>query len=184
MHSSIVAGYVLVRPATAPPGWSSVPGSLITISDCIMDDLPRPEYWDWFQNPADAARAQSVTPDTTVVSVALEADDAAHLIDEMGGPGQPWFALLERNVGATGTLLGYELVGAEPSLDLHTWHCYDYADALLASRGIRVNDLGLLSTLADAQAALRWMTSLPDREAPAPVPWFVVALFAHPDDAK
>ena len=176
MMSPIVAGYALVRRAAAPLGMSSVPQTIVTISDCIMDELPHPEYWDWFQDPADAARAQSVTPDSAVVAIALEPCDANEMIKEMGGPQQPWFALLQGRVPATGTLLGYELVGAEENFDVHSWHCHGYADDLLAAEGIRVNDLGLLPTLDEARAALRWMTSLPDEEAPEPVPWFVVAL--------
>lgn len=176
MTSPIVAGYALVRPAAAPPGMISVPQTIVSISDCIIDDLPHPEFWDWFQDLADAARAQSVTPDSAVVAVALEPADADALIRDMGGPQQPWFALLQRKVPATGTLLGYELVGAEDDFDVHSWHCHGYADDLLAAEGIRVNGLGLLPTLDEARAALRWMTSLPDEESPEPVPWFVVAL--------
>lgn len=144
-----------------------------------MDDLPRPDFWDWFQDPADAARAQSMRPGTRVVQVALEPNDAADLVEALGGTQRPWFALLRQGIPAAGTLLGYELVGAEENLDFHSWHCHGYADDLLAAEGIGVNNIGLLPTKREAQAALRWMTSLPDDEAPEPVPWFVVALFAH-----
>lgn len=176
MSSPIVAGYALVRRAAAPPGMTSVPQTVVTLSDCIMDDLPHPEHWDWFQDPADAARAQSVTPNSAVVAVALEPADADEMIKEMGGPQQPWFALLQGKVPATGKLLGYELIGVEDVFDVHSWHCHGYADELLAAEGIKVNGLGLLPTLDEARAALRWMTSLPDEEAPEPVPWFVVSL--------
>lgn len=158
----------------------SVPGSIITISDCIMDDLPRPEFWDWFQDAADAAHAQSVTPDCTMVTVALEPSDALELIKQVGGADRPWFALLRANLPATGVLLGYELVGAEENLDFHSWHCHSYADDLLAAESIQVNDSGLISTLREARRALQWMESLPEDEAPEPVPWFVVALFNQP----
>lgn len=157
---------------------ASVPRSLITISDCLMDELPRPEYWDWFQVRADAERAQEDVPTSVVVSVALEPQDASELIDHMGGPEQPWFVLLRRKVAAAGRLLGYEIVGAEQTLDFHSWHCHGYADELLAARGIRVNDVGLFATMTDARDALQWMLALPADEAPAPVPWFVVAILA------
>lgn len=181
MPSPIVAGYVLVRRASPPPGMSSVPESIITISDCIMDDLPRPEFWDWFQDAEEAARAESVTPDCAIVAVALEPSEAMDLIQEAGGADRPWFALLRANLPATGTLLGYELVGAEDTLDFHSWHCHGYADDLLAAEGIHVNDSGLISTLSEARRALQWMVSLPEDEEPEPVPWFVVALFDQPD---
>lgn len=183
MQSPIVAGYVLVRPAAAPPGMTSVPAQIVTISDCIMDDLPRPEYWDWFLNIDEAIRARAVIPDATIVAVGLEPDDARDLVEEMGGPAQPFFSLLHNEVPAYGTLLGYEVVGAEQTLDFHSWHCHGYADDLLAARGIGLNDLGLFPSLTDARTALDWMTSLPADEAPAPVPWLVVALFSPTDPA-
>lgn len=179
MLSQVVAGYVLVRPAAAPPGMHSAPARIVTISDCIMDDLPRPEFWDWFLDREEAFRAQAAAPaDTAVVAVALERNDARELIEEMGGHGQPYFELLQRNVEPAGRLLGYEIVGAEATLDFHSWHCHAYADGLLGAQGVALNELGLFSTLADARMGLAWMCSLPSDQAPAPVPWFVVALFA------
>lgn len=183
VQSPIVAGYVLVRLTSAPPGMTSVPAQIITISDCIMDRLPRPDYWDWFQNIDDAIMARAVAPDATVVAVGLEPDDARELMEEMGGPQQPYFALLHNESPADGRLLGYELVGAEWTLDFHSWHCHGFADDLLAARGIGVNDLGLFDSLTDARIALDWMTSLPPDEAPAVVPWLIVALFVVSDPA-
>jgi len=177
----LVAGYVFVRPATSPPGMNSTPAEILTISDCIMDDLPRPEFWDWFQSRDEALAAQP--PDSShaqLVEVALERRDAADLIGEMGRE-QLYFELLQRSVESTGRLLGYEIVGAEWTFDLHSWHCHSYADDLLAARAIRLNQFGLFSTLADARTGLAWMCSLAPDEAPAPVPWFVVALFAMTD---
>jgi hypothetical protein len=160
MLSQVVAGYVFVRPAAAPPGMRSVPARIVTISDCIMDDLPRPEFWDWFQDADEALRAQTTTPaDTALVAVALERNDARELIEEMGGSEQPYFELLQRNVEPSGRLLGYEIVGAESTLDFHSWHCHGYADDLLGAHGIALNELGLFSTLADARVGLAWMCS-------------------------
>lgn len=126
---------------------------------------------------------RAVAPDASVVAVGLEPDDAHKLIEEMGGPTEPYFSLLHHEVPAYGTLLGYELVGAEHTLDFHSSHCHGCADDLLAARGIGLNDLGLFRSLTDARTALDWMTSLPDDEAPAPVPWLVVALFSVSDPA-
>lgn len=158
----------------------SVPAEIITVSDCIQDDLPRPEFWDWFLDLADARSAQVMSAGTRVVAVALVPEDADRLMEEMGGPEQPWFALLARQIPATGRLLGYELIGAEDTLDFHSWHCHSYADDLALAKGITVNNLGLLPTLAKAQSALTWMTGLPADEAPAPVPWCVAALLEVP----
>ena len=91
-------------------------------SESIQDDLPRPEFWDWFQDLADARSAQSMSARTRVVAVALDPEDADQLIEAIGGPGQPFFALVARQIPATGTLLGYEVVGAEATLDSHSQH--------------------------------------------------------------
>ncbi|QYJ02870.1 hypothetical protein KUV85_11045 [Nocardioides panacisoli] len=178
--SPITGGYVLVRAAAPPPGNRSVPAEIITISDCIQDKLPRPDHWDWFQDLAEAHHAQSMCADAQLVAVGLKPDEASRLIENMGGPEQPWFALLGRKEPAAGTLLGYELLGAEDSLDFHSWHCHSYADDLASATGISLNGFGLFSNMADARAALEWMTSLPSEEAPAPVPWCVAALTAAP----
>ena len=157
---------------------ASVPTEILTISDCIMDDLPRPEYWDWFQHVEDAMRASAVTDNCCVVGVAFDSEDAVSFIEAMDGSGQPFFELLASAEPATGTLLGYELVGAEDTLDFHSWHCHGYADDLNRATGITVNEHGLLRNHADASEALAWMLSLPEEEAPEPVPWTAVALYS------
>ena len=173
----ILAGYVLTVPSDAPPGLSSVPTSIVTVSDCIMKTLPRPEFWDWFEDLDQAKRAQATqAPEAQMTAVALRPADAATLMDEMGGAGQPYFALLRQSVRFNGTVLGYEVVGAEQTLDFHSWHCHGYADDASVALGIQVNDIGLLPTYSTAAAVLKWMLDRPESEAPEPVPWVVVAL--------
>lgn len=178
----VMAGYVLTVPASAPPDMATVPTTLLTISDCIMRDLPRPEFWDWYATYAEAALAQSEhAPEAHVTPIALRSADAEDLMNEMGGDDQPYFTELRRLTPFTGEVLGYEVVGAEDTLDFHSWHCHGYADEVNDALGIRVNDLGLLSTYSDAAAVLKWMLDRPSDEAPAPVPWVVVALGAPAD---
>lgn len=176
MPELIVAGYVLLRPAPCPPGLESVPDTILTISDCIMDTLPHPEFWDWYQSQAEAEAAQASAPDTRAVAVVMAKADAPEFIDETGGTAMPFHALLQTQTPAEGALLGYELVGAEATLDSHSWHCYGVADQLKLSLGVGVNDHGLIDNFADARRALGWMLELPAEEAVAPVPWTVVGL--------
>lgn len=178
----ILAGYVLTVPADAPPDMATVPRSILTISDCIMRTLPRPEFWDWHTGYAEAARARTeFAPDANVTPVALRTADADALMKELGGSDQPYFAGLAKSIPFTGEVLGYEVVGAEYTLDFHSWHCHGYADEVSEALGIRVNDLGLLATYSTAAAVLKWMLDRPSSEAPAPVPWVVVALGASTD---
>lgn len=177
-----LAGYVLTVPADAPPDMATVPSSILTISDCIMRTLPRPEFWDWYTRYDEAALARSeFAPDANVTPVALRPADVDVLMDEMGGSDQPYFAGLAKLIPFTGEVLGYEVVGAEHTLDFHSWHCHGYADEVSETLGIRVNDLGLLPTYSTAAAVLKWMLDRPARQAPAPLPWLVVALGAPVD---
>jgi hypothetical protein len=173
-----LAGYVLTVAADAPPGLSSLPPRIITISDCIMGRLPRPEFWDWYENLEDAVLARAWASQAQITPVAMRTRDAALLIDVMGGARQPFFATLRQALNFEGEVLGYEIVGAEETLDFHSWHCHGYADEVRDELNIQVNERGLLSTYLEASTVLRWMLALPDREAPEPVPWFVVALGA------
>ena len=178
----IVAGWVLVREVDTPaPLGTTLAPRLMTISDCIQDDLPRPDPWlgDWFQDKIEAtkaaARARGERP--LVVTVAMSQRDATAFVDEWEEPAV-WFDLLRRGeplpLGAQ--VLGYEVVGAEEALDFHSWHCHAYADDAQEALDISVNRFGLIPSLEQARAVLTWMLGLPDAEAPAPVPWTVVAL--------
>jgi hypothetical protein len=178
----IGAGYVLTVPADAAPDLSTVPTMILTISDCITRYLPRPEFWDWYATHEDAALARSErAPEAHVTPIALRPADAHALMNETGGDNQPYFAGLTKSIPFTGDMLGYKVVGAEGTLDFHSWHCHGYADEVSDALGIRVNDLGLLSTYSNAASVLSWMLDCPSHEAPAPVPWVVVALGAPAD---
>ncbi len=173
----LMAGYVWTRPAAPPPGLTSVPALILTISDCIMDDLPRPEFWDWFLNFDEAvASRHGDAGEMQLVEVAMTESDGEELIDALDGGEMPYFELLRSRVPAHGELLGYEVVGAEYNLDFHSWHCHGYANEVRDDLGIQVNELGLLVSYEDAVSVLEWMLDRPDDEAPEPVPWVVVGL--------
>lgn len=174
----LLVGYVWTRPAAPPPGLASVPASILTISDCIMDDLPRPEFWDWFLSVEDAvaARRPNDSGEMQVVAVAMTETDADRLVDELDGGEMPYVELLNSRVPARGELLGYEVVGAEDTLDFHSWHCHGYADEVSHDLDIQVNEHGLLASYEDAVSVLDWMLARPADQAPAPVPWAVVGL--------
>jgi hypothetical protein len=153
----------------------------MTVSDCIMDALPRPEFWDWFQNLPEALVARSSQAALAdITPVAMRTGDSDLLISTMGGRNQPYFDTLAQELPYEGEILGFEVVGAEEPLDFHSWHCHGYADEVRDELHVLVNDLGLLSTYADAMQVLTWMLARPAREAPAPVPWVVVALGRPP----
>lgn len=176
----LVAGYVLAVPTDAPSGDEALPAKILTISDCIMEELPRPEYWDWFMD-LDEAREQrsgSALP-CEVLQVAIRRSDVPAFIEANGGADQPYFALLNRAQTLDGGVLGYEVVGAEWTLDFHSWHCHGYAGEARDSLGVHVNESGLLANYAEAVRVLDWMLDLPASQAPAPVYWSVVALAGH-----
>lgn len=179
----IVAGWVLVRAAPTPKVLGqTLPAQLITISDCIQDDLPRPEPWlgDWFQDAHEArhAAAEAAGEPPMVVTVAMHPHDAAAFIVQGDSDRSPWFDLLRQHsrLPPDTPILGYEVVGAEETLDFHSWHCHGFADEVRAALGVVTNDNGLIPSLAEARSVLTWMLERPDSEAPEPVPWTVVAL--------
>lgn len=173
----IVAGYVLAVPTDAPLGDEALPAKILTISHCIMEDLPRPEYWDWFLDLDQAKKQRAVSAvSCEILKVAIRRSDVLAFVEANGGTDQPYFSLLNRDQVLDGEILGYEIVGADWTLDFHSWHCHAYAGEARASLGVRVNELGLLSSYSDAIKVLGWMLDLPASEAPAPVHWSVVAL--------
>ncbi|KGN31154.1 hypothetical protein N802_04790 [Knoellia sinensis KCTC 19936] len=177
----IVAGWVLVRVVDAPVSVGvSLPPHLLTISDCIQPDLPKPGpcLGDWFQDPAQAEQAAArLTPSPALLTVAMAPSDASTFVKEWEGE-TPWFERLHRAeaLAPEAAVLGYEVVGAEEVLDFHSWHCHGYADDARRDLGISLNHLGLIATLQEARSVMRWMLGLPSDQAPKPVPWTVVAL--------
>lgn len=184
----IVAGWIVVQltPTPAHMG-STLPPTMLTISDCIQADMPQPDNWlgDWFQDHQQASDAVKplLESDAHLVTVAMHPNDASVFMDARGGSESPWFELLRRRepLSATLQILGYEVVGAEEYLDFHSWHCHGYADDALTALGIGVNDLGLIPSLEGARRVCAWMLALPSEEAPIEVPWTVVGLAAPRD---
>ena len=156
----------------------SLPPTIITTSQCIMEDLPCPEFWDWYQEQAEAERGRQTAPHARVITVAMHPDDATAFMAAHSGEPAPYFETLGRGqpLSTSAPVLGYEVVGAEWSLQFHSWHCHGYADEVARNLGILVNDEGLLPTRDHALAVLRWMLDLPADEAPTPVDWTVIAL--------
>lgn len=177
----IVAGYVLVVPTERPsaPGFRGLPATFLTISDCLMDELPRPECWDWYLDRHEAERARmSAAPQSENLTVAMTSADAAAFMSETGGARQPYFDLLrtETRLQEHVSVLGYEVVGAEETLAFHSWNCHGYLPGAVDELGTEINKFGLISTYEHAARVLEWMLAMPSDRQPAPVPWTVAAL--------
>lgn len=180
----VAAGWVLVTPTALPPALRPrLPPVILTVSDCLQEDLPQPPGGTWFtdRDAADRARAEHA-PHASVVGVALTSADGAALCAQAVPDPYDALAVLRRQkpVGPEQRVLGWELVGAQDWFDLCSWHCHGYADEVATALGIRTNSRGLLASHAEASTVLHWMLTRPSAEAPAPVPWFPVALTASP----
>jgi len=177
----IVAGYVLVVPAPRPPGqeYAVLPETFLTISDCLMSDLPRPEFWDWYVDRQEAEHERmSRAPHAETVTVAMSLEDALDFMWQQGGAEQPYFDLLrtQSRLPAGSAVLGYELVGAEWTLDFHSWHCHGYAAEAFDELRVQLNEFGLIDAYEQATRVLTWMLRQPPENQPAPVEWTVVAI--------
>ena len=175
-----LAGYVLTA-QTARGRWQSrsLPDPYLTISSCLQDRVPEPDFIDWYtdRQEAEAVRAGWGHPLGLIAIGLTEAEEAelrsgAEVGDEFS------YSLLNQRlpVPDRSTLLGYEIVGAEPALQFHSWHCHDYLHDAERELGIRVNQLGLFDDQRDAVRVRDWMLSLPVERSPKPVPWVVVSL--------
>jgi hypothetical protein len=177
----IVAGYVLAVPTPRPPGpkGALLLETFLTISDCLMSDLPKPEFWDWYVDRQEAERARVArAAHAETVTVAMTVADAVDFMLLQGGADQPYFELLRRRsrLPAEATIIGYELVGAETSLDFHSWHCHGYAAEAFDELRVGLNEFGLIDTYEQATRALTWMLGQPPETSPPPVEWRVVGL--------
>jgi hypothetical protein len=176
-----LGGYVVARP-TQLADWQKgfLPDPFLTISSCLMDDVPQPEFIDWYTDRADAEEARAgLYPQVDLLAVGLETEVAARLRARYSdGVADIVFPLLDQRLplpeGAL--VLGHEIVGCEATFSFHSWHCHDYAKDAWEALGIGVNQLGLISDHADALRILEWMLARPPEEQPAPVPWTVVTL--------
>lgn len=177
----IVAGYVLLVPTPRPAsqGYAVLPETFLTISDCLMADLPRPEFWDWYVDRQEAERDRmSRAPHAETITVAMAPGDALNLMQEHGGTEQPYFDLLrtQSRLPAESQILGYEVVGADWALDFHSWHCHGYAAEAVEGLRVQLNEVGMLDSYHEAARVLTWMLSRPVEDQPAPVDWMVVAI--------
>lgn len=176
----ILAGYMLVVPTPRPPGHEQVlPEKFLTISDCLMDDLPRPEFWDWYVDRDEAEHVRlSDAPHAETMAVAMNPDEARTFMEGQGGVDQPYFELLKmgRELPERSHVLGYEPVGAEETLDFHSWHCHGYAPEARSELDLRLNEQGMIGTYDEATRVLGWMLGQPPENQPAPVDWVVIAL--------
>jgi hypothetical protein len=130
----IVGGWVLARAVPTPPWLHDLQlPELLTLSDCIQDDLPRPEPWfgDWFHDVGQAREAARRTPgpEPIVVTVAMLPEMAEAFVAEWESEPSPWFDLLHQGLPLPpeAKVVGFEVVGAEAPLDFHSWHCHRYA---------------------------------------------------------
>lgn len=175
----MTAGYVVVSPTSRPAGFGAgVPDPFVTISWCLAEGLRVPEFSGWFQNLEQAREARVGEPaDAMLLVVSMTPGDADELIDEMADEPEH-FRLLRSGTPepADAHWLGFEIVGAESNLSLHSWHCHDYAAVAEAELSVRLNALGLLANYDEAATVRRWMLDMPRDQLPAPVPWAVVRL--------
>lgn len=173
----VVAGYIAasrgVRQAWQDPLF--VPERFITASECLADDLDRPEFWAWHTE-----RGAVVGHRLPLLAVAFAEQDAAALIDDVAElPGATAVDLLVRASPPPpdARLRGFELVGIEYAVSsMHSWLCHGYEAEVAEALGIRQNAWGLLDDYADASAVLAWMDALPADQAPEPVLWTVAAI--------
>lgn len=174
----VLVGWTLIRPVSSPSELGrSLPTFLTSISQCIQDDLPRPEWADWTldRSVLERARRQSA-PDSTVMAVAVPVTEVEMLLSQLHLAQDSSFDLMRRREPVHGQPLGFEVVGVESGLELHSWHCHGYADEALDELSLTLTDRGLLATEKDARAVRDWMLQLPADQAPKEVPWTFIAL--------
>lgn len=186
VSAHIVAGWIWAIPTSTPPELGqSLPPELLTVSDCIGVDVPRPpdELGDWYQDRVEAdTRALPGFSElgAHLLTVFMDSGDADEFMSHWNGQDSPFFDHLRRQQPppSTAQILGFEVVGAEVPLDFHSWHCHGYADEVLTDLQIEVGELGLFNTLEEAHRVRDWMLALPAKQRPAEVPWTVVGV-AH-----
>lgn len=134
----VMVGWTLIRPVPSPPELGhGLPPLLTTISQCIQDDLPRPEWADWTVDRSLLDRARLDTPPhTTVMAVAMTGVEADTFLTQVRDRDDRSLALLRRHEPALGEPLGFEVVGAQFDLVFHSWHCHGYADQARSALGV------------------------------------------------
>lgn len=89
-------------------------------------------------------------------------------MQQQGGAEQPYFDLLrtQSRLPVGSTVLGYELVGAEWTLDFHSWHCHGYAAEAFDELRVQLNEFGLIDNYEQATRVLTWMLRQPPENQP------------------
>jgi hypothetical protein len=176
---NFLGGYVLCTPTARERRQSrSLPDPYLTISSCLQDHVPEPEFIDWYtdRQEALAVRAGWRHP-LDLVAVGLTEGEAVELRSGAESNATFVYSLLDQRLPVpSSTLLGFEIVGAEATLQFHSWHCHDYLPEAERELGVRVNQVGLFNDHRDAERVRDWMLSQPATTAPKPVPWVVVSL--------
>lgn len=173
-----LAGYIVVSPTLRPKGWdSAIPDPYITVSSCLADHLRIPKFSGWYQDFPQARRAHSENASSRILALSLDEETTQWLQAEFADEPHH-FDLLRRRVPSPtdADRLGHEIVGAEYGLALHSWLCYDYVPDLMEPTRVTLNTHGLIEDVSEAHRTLEWIRTRPSGDAPAPVPWFVVAL--------
>jgi len=75
-------------------------------------------------------------------------------------------------------LLGWEILGVEPSGEMHSWLCNELETLVHRLRGTTTNSVGLIEDHEDARVAAE-LCSRPSSPS-EPVPWFAAALVRFP----
>lgn len=112
------------------------------------------------------------------MTVAMTLEDTLYFMRQHGAAEQPYFDLLRTRsrIPAGSAVLGYEVVGAEWTLDFHSWHCHGYAAEVFDELRVQLNEFGLIDTYEQASRLLTWMLRQAPENQPEPVEWTVVAI--------
>jgi hypothetical protein len=181
--TTFLGGYILCTP-TRRDAWQSdsLPDPFMTISSCLQDRVPEPEFIDWYTHRQQAEEVRAGwSGELDLIAVSLSDRESVELTADQqldAAVDDLTFGLLNQrsDVPTAATALGYEVVGVESPLQFHSWHCHDYLDEARRELGVRINQLGLFDDHRDAEQVRDWMLSLPVESSPEPVPWVVVGL--------
>lgn len=184
------AGYQWKPPAQS---WTKhLPAAVITVSDCLADFLPEDQEAltaPWHTTLQDAVRASMQAPagaeSAHVLAISVPVSNvpglAAMIASWIGDYPHPiQLNLAQLAPTPPGTVRGFEVLGFE-SGRFHSWLCYSLHSEALDKLGIRINDRGLLATLAEAQqvAAMANSNRGTHDGTPEEVTWFPALITEH-----
>ena len=169
-----------------------MPASFLTITACLLEDLPRPEFWGWYTERSEAqADPDRRAPSAELLAVGLIRGDVQRFMDDHSpSPGPARYDNEYTGVPtpldllSTGQplpqdaeILGFDVVGVDHGIALfHSWLCHSYEASVWKDLRIRLDPRGLLDTYENAARVLGWIESRPSEQAPEPVPWTVIAV--------